>query len=51
MIVRQPLETINMSTDFDIKVSVEGGGMSGQAGAIRSQSINITDVSFGDTAR
>ena len=35
MIVRQPLVTINMPTDFDIKVTVEGGGMSGQAGAIR----------------
>lgn len=35
MIVRQPLETISMPNDFDIEVTVEGGGMSGQAGAIR----------------
>jgi len=35
MIVRQPLETTNMADTFDIKVSVKGGGMSGQAGAIR----------------
>ena len=35
MIVRQPLETSNMLGDFDIKVTVRGGGMSGQAGAIR----------------
>ena len=35
MIVRQPLETANMAGDFDIKVTVKGGGMSGQAGAIR----------------
>jgi len=35
MIVRQPLETINMTDSFDIKVTVKGGGMSGQAGAIR----------------
>jgi small subunit ribosomal protein S9 len=35
MIVRQPLETTNMSDSFDIKVTVKGGGMSGQAGAIR----------------
>ncbi len=35
MIVRQPLETINMSDSFDIQVTVKGGGMSGQAGAIR----------------
>jgi small subunit ribosomal protein S9 len=35
MIVRQPLEKIEMSDKFDVKVTVEGGGMSGQAGAIR----------------
>jgi small subunit ribosomal protein S9 len=35
MIVRQPLETTNMADSFDIKVTVKGGGMSGQAGAIR----------------
>lgn len=35
MVVRQPLElTANVET-FDIKVNVEGGGESGQAGAIR----------------
>ena len=35
MIVRQPLETTNMTDSFDINVTVKGGGMSGQAGAIR----------------
>jgi small subunit ribosomal protein S9 len=35
MIVRQPLETANMLDNFDITVTVKGGGMSGQAGAIR----------------
>ena len=35
MIVRQPLETIEMPATFDINVSVRGGGISGQAGAIR----------------
>ena len=35
MIVRQPLETTSMTDSFDIKVTVKGGGMSGQAGAIR----------------
>ena len=35
MIVRQPLETINMAGSFDFNVTVKGGGMSGQAGAIR----------------
>ena len=35
MIVRQPLEKTDMSGSFDISVTVKGGGMSGQAGAIR----------------
>ena len=35
MIVRQPLETTNLTEQFDIYVTVAGGGISGQAGAIR----------------
>ncbi len=35
MIVRQPLELTNMADRFDIIVSVAGGGINGQAGAIR----------------
>lgn len=35
MIVRQPLEKLDMKENFDIKISVSGGGISGQAGAIR----------------
>lgn len=35
MVVRQPLETVNMLDKFDIHVTVSGGGISGQAGAIR----------------
>lgn len=35
MIVRQPLETTNLTDQFDIYVTVAGGGISGQAGAIR----------------
>jgi len=35
MVVRQPLETIEMRDGFDIDVNVKGGGNSGQAGAIR----------------
>ena len=35
VIVRQPLETIGATDKFDIKVSVHGGGYTGQAGAIR----------------
>ena len=35
MIVRQPLEVVDMNDKFDINVKVTGGGISGQAGAIR----------------
>ena len=35
MIVRQPLELTQMADKFDIKVNVAGGGITGQAGAIR----------------
>ena len=35
MVVRQPLELIDMVEKFDIVITVDGGGASGQAGAIR----------------
>jgi small subunit ribosomal protein S9 len=35
MVVRQPLELVDMANRFDVYVTVEGGGISGQAGAIR----------------
>ena len=35
MLVRQPLELTEMSSNFDISVNVTGGGESGQAGAVR----------------
>ena len=35
MIVRQPLETLEMTENFDFNITVTGGGISGQAGAIR----------------
>ncbi|MCF6765383.1 30S ribosomal protein S9 [Thiotrichales bacterium 19S3-7] len=35
MVVRQPLELVEMADQVDIKVNVHGGGISGQAGAIR----------------
>ena len=35
MIVRQPLELVQMVDRLDVTVSVEGGGITGQAGAIR----------------
>ena len=35
MIVNQPLETIQSTGTYDIMATVSGGGLSGQAGAIR----------------
>ena len=35
MIVKQPLELTNLDGNFDVVVSVKGGGTTGQAGAIR----------------
>ncbi|HCC68714.1 MAG TPA: 30S ribosomal protein S9 [Nitrospiraceae bacterium] len=35
MIVRQPLEVASASNKYDINVKVSGGGMTGQAGAVR----------------
>jgi small subunit ribosomal protein S9 len=35
MVVRQPLDVTSMAEKVDIKVTVRGGGTTGQAGAIR----------------
>ena len=35
MVVRQPLELVEVTDKFDVDVTVSGGGPSGQAGAIR----------------
>ena len=35
MVVKQPLETVEMLDGFNIKATVAGGGSVGQAGAIR----------------
>ncbi|MBW7902407.1 MAG: 30S ribosomal protein S9 [Rhodocyclaceae bacterium] len=35
MVVRQPLELVEHLNTFDIMVNVDGGGESGQAGAVR----------------
>lgn len=35
MVVRQPLELVDMKDKFDFYITVTGGGSSGQAGAIR----------------
>nr|WP_312276995.1 30S ribosomal protein S9 [Moraxella sp. CTOTU46711] len=35
MVVRQPLELLDSASKYDIYVTVKGGGINGQAGAIR----------------
>ncbi len=35
MMVRQPLETTSMRHSFDVNATVSGGGITGQAGALR----------------
>src|SRR5690606_36207066 len=50
MIVRQPFEAINMKDNFDINVTVSGGGISGQAGAIR-HGISRALIEYDETLR
>ncbi len=35
MIVNQPLQVVNRTTQYDMVITVAGGGLSGQAGAVR----------------
>ncbi len=35
MVVRQPLENVELTEKFDLHITVKGGGTTGQAGAIR----------------
>ncbi len=50
MIVRQPLELTKTTEKFDVLVTVEGGGMTGQAGAIRL-GISRALVEYDETLR
>ncbi len=50
MIVRQPLELVDMMNNIDIKATVSGGGISGQAGAIR-HGITRALISYDETLR
>ena len=50
MIVRQPLETVDMANNFDINITVSGGGISGQAGAIR-HGITRALIEYDETLR
>lgn len=49
MIVLQPLQLFNINNKFDLYITVKGGGISGQAGAIRhaiSRALVNQDESF-----
>ena len=49
MIVNQPLDVIKGENEYDIKVTVKGGGLSGQAGALRhgiSKALSLYDNSL-----
>jgi small subunit ribosomal protein S9 len=53
-IVRQPLEATQSSSRFDVRVKAEGGGVTGQAGAIRhgiARALVAIDESFKETLR
>ena len=49
LIVRQPLNTVNVTDKVDIDCTVSGGGVSGQAGAIRhgiARALCLMDETF-----
>lgn len=49
MIVNQPLEVIKGENTYNIKAEVKGGGLSGQAGALRhgiSKALSYYDIGF-----
>ncbi|MBU6377277.1 MAG: 30S ribosomal protein S9 [Gammaproteobacteria bacterium] len=50
MIVRQPLELTELVGRFDVDVTVAGGGITGQAGAIR-QGITRALIEYDETLR
>jgi len=50
MIVRQPLEAVKLVSKFDIAVTVGGGGITGQAGAIR-HGITRALIEYDETLR
>lgn len=50
MIVRQPFGAVDMENKFDVQATVEGGGTTGQAGAIR-HGITRALMAYDDTLR
>ena len=54
MIVNQPLEVIQSLGSYDIMATVKGGGLSGQAGALRhgiSKALSIYDTGYRPTLK
>jgi len=50
MVVRQPLETVKLLGQMDINITVKGGGITGQAGAIR-HGITRALIEYDETLR
>lgn len=50
MVVRQPLELVEMAEKLDLYITVSGGGISGQAGAIR-HGITRALIEYDETMR
>jgi len=50
MLVRQPLELVDALNRFDLKITVTGGGPSGQAGAVR-HGITRALIDYDETMR
>ncbi len=50
MVACQPLELIDVMKQFDIKINLKGGGVTGQAGAIR-HGITRALISYDETLR
>jgi small subunit ribosomal protein S9 len=54
MVVRQPLETVELGDKVDLKITVAGGGTTGQAGAIRhgiARALTLYDESLRSSLR
>ena len=54
MIINQPLEVIQSTEDYDIIATVKGGGLSGQAGALRhgiSKALSLYDKGLRPTLK
>ena len=54
MIVNQPFEETKTAGNFDVMITVKGGGLSGQAGAVRhgiSKALDLYDPTLHSTLR